>query len=458
MELLNYINISIDILSTLKVNEIMEKHKKTKNANISEDFESLLIREEAVIRSHIALSNKIKLENDTYKVKIDTYEEEQKKFDEKIKKIKEEYENKINDLNKEIENLNKIKNELEKNAKINMEKLELKEKEINNLKFEINNLMKTEIKSNKDIKKIDALKEKLLIKNNSSNIGIKFKINNSDLEPINKYTNAHPNSARHIYKFSYISQIGKLSRVFIERNKLFNSIEQIPKTNPSLIKKENSIFSGFNNSYYINGSDISRIKRIKQNFSFIDASRNNSKNNVKTEDDENLNIKKTKGNKNLLLPRNGINKLTKNFYSINKKDKGDNYEEYIKKINNKKNILINAQQEKKKLFLINQPTKKIFNENSISNINSHKKEYKQINKFRISSVNKDSVNKGEISLKMEERKKNFIPNKVLEDKSINNTNNDIYTSNSIINNNITAFKISTKKIKKINFEIKKSEK
>ena len=178
MELLNYINISIDILSTLKVNEIMEKHKKTKNANISEDFESLLIREEAVIRSHIALSNKIKLENDTYKVKIDTYEEEQKKFDEKIKKIKEEYENKINDLNKEIENLNKIKNELEKNAKINMEKLELKEKEINNLKFEINNLMKTEIKSNKEIKTIDALKEKQLIKNNSSNIGIKFKINN----------------------------------------------------------------------------------------------------------------------------------------------------------------------------------------------------------------------------------------------------------------------------------------
>ena len=87
----------------------MEKHKKTKNANIPEDFESLLIKEEANIRKYISLNNKLKLENNILKEDIKKFEKDKEAFEEKINKIKEEYENKIKEINNEIQNLNIIK-------------------------------------------------------------------------------------------------------------------------------------------------------------------------------------------------------------------------------------------------------------------------------------------------------------------------------------------------------------
>ena len=95
----------------------MEKYKKTKNENICEDFESLLIKEESSIRKYIALNNKLKLENESLKEKIRKFEENNNNFEKKIDKIKEEYENNIKQLKKDIDNLNIIRNELEKNEK-----------------------------------------------------------------------------------------------------------------------------------------------------------------------------------------------------------------------------------------------------------------------------------------------------------------------------------------------------
>ena len=127
---------------------MIEKYKRTKNANIPEDFEGLLIKEEARNRLHIALNNKLKLKNDSLKLKIKIFEEDKQKFEEKINKLKEEYENKINEMNKEIENLNIIKNDLENKEKKYIQKLELKNKENYKLQMKLNNLLKKGFKNN----------------------------------------------------------------------------------------------------------------------------------------------------------------------------------------------------------------------------------------------------------------------------------------------------------------------
>ena len=41
----------------------MSKYKKDKNINKAEDYETLLIKEEASLRQHIALENKLKITN-----------------------------------------------------------------------------------------------------------------------------------------------------------------------------------------------------------------------------------------------------------------------------------------------------------------------------------------------------------------------------------------------------------
>ena len=105
LDIINYIKNTIDIISTLKADEILKKHKKVKNTNIPEDYEALLIKEEASLRQHIALENKLKLDYEILTEKINTLDTENNILKNKIQEQKERYENKIQELNKEIINI-----------------------------------------------------------------------------------------------------------------------------------------------------------------------------------------------------------------------------------------------------------------------------------------------------------------------------------------------------------------
>ena len=463
MELLNYINSSIDILTTLKVDEIMEKHKKTKNANIPEDYESLLIKEEATIRKHISIVNKLRLENQTLKEDIKTLKKDKKDFDDKINKIKKEYENKIKEMNNKIEKLLILKDEIEKSEKKYKKKFEFNQDEIHNLKIKLNNLLMKDLKNNEINKSIPTIIEKKIKKSNSMKLDVKFKINNSEFESLHKNSklnnsNIHPNSSRNIYKVNYILQLNKISKGFPEQNNIFNKGS---KTNSNLVNNKNNVFNGlieYNQKQIINDSDTSIFKKIKQNFNFMNNSKNLSINDIKSEKVVDIiKLNNVKENKILLLPRNSNNKIKRTFSSINKMDENDNYEEFIKKNNNNKSYLMNDSHEFHKINLIYQTPQKPSNKNTNSNINDGKNDIKKINKFRISSINKYALNKEEMSFRIDMKQKQFLPNKIIDNKNLSNTKNDLYTNNSINNNNITAFKVSTKKNKKINNETKNNK-
>ena len=405
---------------------MIEKYKKTKNENISEDFESLLIKEEAAIRKHFALNNKLKLENDTLKEKVRVFEEEQQKFEEKINKLKEDYENKIKDINKEIINLNIIKNEMQKTEKELLKKIENKQKEIYKLEMELNNLKNRNLKIKEESKENKILTVNNFQKNNSMDFGVKFRINYSDFDLLHKNAKAdnsmiQPNSARNINSMKNIFDIKKISNTFRERNKFFNIMNYSYKSKNSYIKNENSIFNSFvvNNKNYNNQSvndTSSGIRKIKNKFKLVDNNQSNMFNVTQYEKGENV-IKKIKKNKILLLQRNdNNNKIKRNFSAVNKKDKNERYFVLFKKSND--NDIPNSQENNDNINLMNLTPIK----NSMPNINDKKKVFKKINKFRLSSINKDE-NKNDLSFKNEDKKNQIFPKKILDDKNIQREKN-----------------------------------
>lgn len=404
---------------------MIEKYKRTKNANIPEDFEGLLIKEEARNRLHIALNNKLKLKNDSLKLKIKIFEEDKQKFEEKINKLKEEYENKINEMNKEIENLNIIKNDLENKEKKYIKKLELKYKENYKLQMKLNNLLKKGFKNNEKDNN-QKLSEKKFKKNNSMDFGTKFRIKYSDYDLFQKNTNInnsmlmmHPYSARNLDNIYNKIDYKKLSNIFPEKNNLFNDINKTNKSNTSLIKNKNSIFNIFlgkdktYKSQSVNGGALSVIRKIRKNFRFIDNAKYNSINDIKLEKEE----IKNRENKILLFPRNNNNKMIRTFSAINKSEKNESFYDLFKNPTYNDDILKNTKQVNISANLINQIPNK--NENQFSDINKKKKEFKLINKFRISSINKDGIK----SNKEENNKQNIIQKKIFENKIIQREQN-----------------------------------
>ena len=404
---------------------MIEKYKRTKNANIPEDFEGLLIKEEARNRLHIALNNKLKLKNDSLKLKIKIFEEDKQKFEEKINKLKEEYENKINEMNKEIENLNIIKNDLENKEKKYIKKLELKNKENYKLQMKLNNLLKKGFKNNEKDNN-QKLSEKKFKKNNSMDFGAKFRIKYSDYDLFQKNTKInnsmlmmHPYSARNLDNIYNKIDYKKLSNIFPEKNNLFNDINKTNKSNTSLIKNKNSIFNIFlgkdktYKSQSVNGGALSVIRKIRKNFRFIDNTKYNSINDIQLEKEE----IKNRENKILLFPRNNNNKMIRTFSAINKSEKNESFYDLFKNPTYNDDILKNTKQVNISANLINQIPNK--NENQFSDINKKKKEFKLINKFRISSINKDGIN----SNKEENNKQNIIQKKIFENKIIQREQN-----------------------------------
>ena len=148
LDLINYIKNTFNILLTLKEEEKVQKKENNKNEDISEDYESLLIKEEAAIRQHIALENKLKLEYEIMSEKINSLEMENELLKIKVKKLIKTYENKIEEINKEITNLTNMKNDIQKNERKLRKKLDLKEKEIFQLQLKLNSINNINIINN----------------------------------------------------------------------------------------------------------------------------------------------------------------------------------------------------------------------------------------------------------------------------------------------------------------------
>ena len=375
----------------------MEKYKKTKNENICEDFESLLIKEESSIRKYIALNNKLKLENESLKEKIRIFEENNNNFEKKIDKIKEEYENNIQRLKKDIDNLNIIRNEMEKNEKKYIKQLEIKENEIYKLLIKLNSLQKSELKNKEETKDIPILLNQKLKKNSSLNYMKKIKIIKSNLDfkgiKINN-TMIKPHSTRNLNKNNYNLDFKPIFNIFPDKNNIYNSINIVNKKNVNFINNENSIFNEIfgnnknnknNKSKSINENVLSVSRKIRKKFKFSDYKKYNSCNDIKIED-EKFKIKK---NKILLIPKNNNNNISKNTFSDIKQNgkNGLNFD------NNKREN---------------------YNKNLEPDINVEKKDIKLINKFRISNINKEENN-----LNKENGKKIILTNKLFDNKIIN---------------------------------------
>ena len=456
LDLINYIKSTIDIISTLKYEEIIAKNKKDKNENMAEDYESLLVKEEASIRQHIALENKLKLEYEILNERINSLETENNILKIKIKKQKETYENKIEEINKQITDLNNMKNDIQKNERKLRKKLDLKEKEIFQLQSKLNSLnnynninyinngahsnsgninilkkinkLNTNINSNLSFyERGDCSKEIKIIQNNdiisNNNISID-KINN--IENINNeiimnigrnkhFSSLSSNSVHHLNKCNSISKINNISNILSEKESLLN--DNIDKNNMINYNnnKGNNILnsviqykSNYNN-YYMNKENISDIKNIRNNVKSKEKSNNNIINNDFKNSINNINNNKI-DNDNIIIEKiNKNNNINNSIDVIKVEQTGNNYT----KINDNKILLINQVK-----------TSKLKRNNSAINNNIKN------NFHRINSMHNVHLHNQKDKLKI---KRDITPDK---DSIYNQNNNSLLKLNDNINSSV----------------------
>jgi hypothetical protein len=78
LDIVKYIKNSIDAIVSLKVEDKIDEYKSKKNENSAEDYETLLQKEEACIRQHIAYEHQIKIESEKMIDKFEMLELENK--------------------------------------------------------------------------------------------------------------------------------------------------------------------------------------------------------------------------------------------------------------------------------------------------------------------------------------------------------------------------------------------
>ena len=359
LDIINYIKNTIDIISTLKVDEILSKYKKGKNANVPEDYEALLVKEEASLRQHIALENKLKLDYETLTERINNLETENNILKKQIKEQKDKYEKKIEEINKEIINLNNMKNDIQKNERKLRKKLDIKEKEIFKLQSKLNSInnnnnngeYSNSIKNVKNINsnssffgKDDTLKEYKKIPNNeniSNNINpneddSKNKMKNEEIinnEMIpkkgrnlnnNKFATINSNSMHHLNKCNSMSKINYKHNIS-EKDNLFNEFISRNLDNDTINANHNRN-NIFNSILPYNNYNSNKHREKGENLSIIKK----AKNDIKTND---------KPDNNILINNNNDHKSNTLNHSSNIKDNNENI--ILENLNNMNNMNTN---------------------------------------------------------------------------------------------------------------------
>ena len=437
LDLINYIKNTIDILSTLKVDEILAKYKKGSNANIPEDYEALLVKEEASLRQHIALENKLKLDYETLNEKINNLEAENNKLKIQIKEQKEAYENKIKEINKEMINITNMKNDIQKNERKLRKKLDIKEKEIfklqsklksisysnnNNVDFTNDTKIIKNINSNSSFYAKDDLLKELknntkytnknnnAIENDSKNKVENIENSNIDImdkkgRVFNKHSTINSNSVHRVNKCNSLSKINYKNNSS-DKDNLFNEKNSNNVENDTIDINNNINSNIFNslvpyNNHYVNGANLSIIKKVKNINKHNDFSNNNiinnkdNKNNILNHSSNDV----KDNNENIIIGNiNNLNNMNPNnsIDVINIDQKGNNYI----KINENKLLLIAQKQSnrlKRTFSAINNHEK---NENNNTNIYPDKFLYQKekikmkrdITPDRLSNYNKNINN------------------------------------------------------------------
>lgn len=254
-------------------------YNEEKNENFSEDYESLLRKEERNIRKHIAIENQLKIHCKNLNDKFEEYEKDNLILIEKYvrkffilfqenikKKAEEKYIKEINHLNNIIKNFeiqvfkltqseNKLKNELEKKEKkIRNLEYELKTYQPNNFfsvnyysRNNINNIQYNKINNNikiNDYKISNSLNDKKLDKYHSDNSSLSISKSISKKDKKNKSLN--PLSERNIiqdkkkeYKKGINKKINKITKNKNFKSNINKSIHY--KSLSNFIPKDKSI-------------------------------------------------------------------------------------------------------------------------------------------------------------------------------------------------------------------------
>ena len=341
LNIINYIKDTIDIISTLKVDEILSKYKKGKSVNTPEDFEGLLRKEEASLRQHIALENKLKLDYETLHEKINSLEAENSILKKQINEQKENYEKKIEEINKENINLTNMKNDIQKNERKLRKKLDIKEKEIYQLQSKLNSINSNannngEYSNNSSNHNHNSNNNTVkIVKNVTSNTPFYSKKNVDNLNNINyeliskkgrnnnKFStiNANSNSMHRLNKCNSMSKINYKNNIS-EKENIFNdiNINQNNLENNTIyaeMNKNNSMLNNINNiSAYNKGENISIIKKIKNDIKPNNANANDKSNNIKIINEKNQN-KNNLNHSSINIKENNERNIIGNILDVN---------------------------------------------------------------------------------------------------------------------------------------------
>ena len=404
ISIIKYIKDSIDIVISMIVEKkVNDYNNKLLNENTQQDYESILIKYEKDIRSHIKTEHQLKLYVESLQNNIEELEKEKNEYlydNKDYREIIKKKNNEINKLTKEINNNNTIIEE--KNKKIIENERKFKKIE-NDYKNEIEKLIK-KIKYYENLLIEDGIEKD--IKNNtiyckSSRLPIK---SNSNTNSINNYlesANKNNKFINNTYRNMNNIYIGNSYSNSISNSHPYEKKEKYISNKYCKINSNNKIKN-------IKGSSAenSLEKKINNNVSansyIIDFKIQNESINKFITNNSSLNVNNT--------TNNNISKKTKKIYNRHKSIE-NNVNKYIK---NKPLGII-----KKILISSNNNSNIISNSNSIKNINKEK--IKQINNNYINV--KKLINSHNTSINTSN---NFI----------NKTNNGIIFNGNITNNNI----------------------
>ena len=332
--------------------------------NTPEDFEGLLRKEEASLRQHIALENKLKLDYETLHEKINSLEAENNILKKQINEQKENYEKKIEEINKENINLTNMKNDIQKNERKLRKKLDIKEKEIFQLQSKLNSI-NSNVNNNGEYSNNSSNHNNnntvKIVKNVTSNTPYYSKKNVDNLNNINyelmskkgrnnnKFStiNANSNSMHRLNKCNSMSKISYKNNIS-EKENIFNdiNINQNNLENNTIYAEVNKNNSMLNNiSAYNKVENISIIKKIKNDIKPNNA--NDKSNNLKIINDKNPN-KSNLNHSSISIKENNERNIIGNILDVNPNNSIDTIKIEQKSGNNYVKIKDN------KLLIINQ--------------------------------------------------------------------------------------------------------
>ena len=304
LDLINYIKDSIDIIVSVKVDELLSMYQQDANSEIiADNYEALLRKLEKAIRQHIALEQQFKIQHEKQNEIIEELKEDVCNLNDKIKNLQKEHEEQMIKLNQEIADYKKQKENFQYNEINLRKKLEIKNKEIIQLQSKINSTNINSIISNKNknnnnsnyFNKTFLNKSEINSRHNNSFECIKDvkSVMESNIKKILGSRNINEKNNR---KYNSIFNLSNMSNVISEKNNNINNNKEEDaiannNINSKGILNDSMKFNNTNNIKHINISKLTKKTAFKNN------SLNNSSTNIKNNNNYNNSLEIPKNEK-----------------------------------------------------------------------------------------------------------------------------------------------------------------